>query len=131
MAGETPIPDLIKDLKQGALILPQFQRVYVWSRDQVRSFLNCLYRGYPTGSFLIRKTPTPPKVRGDVPSDDSKSYRLILERGIAGPRLRAAREEQVRRPRRLGRCWKPVWHHEAGSNRRLVVFTLRRIQPTT
>lgn len=24
----------------------------------------------------------------------------------------------------------PLWHHEAGSNRRLVVFTLRRIQPT-
>lgn len=79
MAGETPISDLIKEIRHGALILPEFQRGYVWSRDQVRSFLNSLYRGYPTGSFLIWKTPTPPKVRGDEPSDDSKSYRLILD----------------------------------------------------
>lgn len=79
MAGETPIADLIKDIKNGALILPEFQRGYVWSRDQVRSFLNSLYRGYPTGSFLIWKTPQPPKVRGDSPADDSKSYRLILD----------------------------------------------------
>jgi hypothetical protein len=79
MAGETPITELIKDIEHGALILPEFQRGYVWSRDQVRSFLNSLYRGYPTGSFLIWKTPTPPKVRGDSFSDDSKSYRLILD----------------------------------------------------
>jgi hypothetical protein len=79
MAGETPISELMKDIEQGALILPEFQRGYVWSRDQVRSFLSSLYRGYPTGSFLIWKTPTPPKVRGDSFSDDSKSYRLILD----------------------------------------------------
>lgn len=79
MAGETPISELMKDIQQGALILPEFQRGYVWSRDQVRSFLSSLYRGYPTGSFLIWKTPTPPKVRGDSVSDDAKSYRLILD----------------------------------------------------
>lgn len=79
MAGETPISDLIKDIQHGALILPEFQRGYVWTRDQVRSFLSSLYRGYPTGSFLIWKTPTPPKVRGDSLLDDSKSYRLILD----------------------------------------------------
>lgn len=79
MAGETPISELIKDIKNGALILPEFQRGYVWDRNQVRGFLNSLYRGYPTGSFLIWKTPTPPKVRGGAPADDSKSYRLILD----------------------------------------------------
>ena len=79
MAGETPISELIKDIKTGALILPEFQRGYVWGRDKVRSYLRSLYRGYPTGSFLIWKTPTPPKTRGDAVSDDAKSYRLILD----------------------------------------------------
>ena len=79
VAGETPISELIKDIKNGALILPEFQRGYVWDRNQVRGFLNSLYRGYPTGSFLIWKTPTPPKVRGGAVADDSKSYRLILD----------------------------------------------------
>ena len=79
MAGETPIAELIKDIKDGALILPEFQRGYVWNRNQVRSYLKSLYRGYPTGSFLIWKTPAPPKIRGDAAADDSKSYRLILD----------------------------------------------------
>lgn len=79
MAGETPIAELIKDIKDGALILPEFQRGYVWNRNQVRSYLKSLYRGYPTGSFLIWKTPAPPKIRGDAPADDSNSYRLILD----------------------------------------------------
>ena len=79
MAGETAVTELIKDIKTGALILPEFQRGYVWSSTDVRSFLNSLYRGYPTGSFLIWKTPTPPKVRGEGIADDAKSYRLILD----------------------------------------------------
>ncbi len=79
MAGETKVSDLIKSIRQGDLILPEFQRGYVWDRNQVRSYLNSLYRGYPTGSFLIWKTPNPPKVRGELPSDETKSYRLILD----------------------------------------------------
>lgn len=79
MAGETRVTDLIKDIRSGDLILPEFQRGYVWDRNQVRSYLNSLYRGYPTGSFLIWKTPTPPKVRGEIASEESKAYRLILD----------------------------------------------------
>jgi uncharacterized protein with ParB-like and HNH nuclease domain len=79
MAGETRVSDLIKDIRQGDLILPEFQRGYVWDRNQVRSYLNSLYRNYPTGSFLIWKTPTPPKVRGEISNDEMKSYRLILD----------------------------------------------------
>ncbi len=79
MAGEMKIAELIADIKQGEMILPEFQRGYVWTRDQVRSYLNSLYRGYPTGSFLIWKTPTPPRVRGGVVGEDTKSFRLILD----------------------------------------------------
>ncbi len=79
MAGETRVTDLITSIRQGDLILPEFQRGYVWNRTQVRSYLNSLYRGYPTGSFLIWKTPTPPKIRGELPNEDTRSYRLILD----------------------------------------------------
>jgi hypothetical protein len=79
MAGETKVSDLIKDIRQGELILPEFQRGYVWDRNRVRSYLNSLYRGYPTGTFLIWKTPKPPKVRGELSNEETKSYRLILD----------------------------------------------------
>lgn len=80
MTGEKSIGDLIKEIQKQQLILPEFQRGYVWKRPAVRSFVNSLYRGYPTGSFLIWKTPEPGKVRGANDLDsDSKYFELILD----------------------------------------------------
>ena len=55
MAKVSTILDLI-DL--GSVALPEFQRGYVWNRDQVRGLMHSLYRGYPVGSLLVWKTPT-------------------------------------------------------------------------
>src|ERR1700730_15054216 len=56
---DASIAELIKEIKLGALLLPEFQRGYVWKNDQVKSYVDSLYRGYPTGHFLIWKTYTP------------------------------------------------------------------------
>lgn len=80
MTGEKSIGDLIKEIQKQQLILPEFQRGYVWKRPAVRSFVDSLYRGYPTGSFLIWKTPEPGKVRGTGKLDsDTKYFELILD----------------------------------------------------
>jgi hypothetical protein len=80
LTGEKSIGDLIKEIQKQQLILPEFQRGYVWKRPAVRSFVDSLYRGYPTGSFLIWKTPEPGKVRGtDALDSDSKYFELILD----------------------------------------------------
>lgn len=80
LTGEKSIESLIAEIKKEQLILPEFQRGYVWNRNAVRSFVNSLYRGYPTGSFLIWKTPEPGKVRGTSELDeDAKFYELILD----------------------------------------------------
>jgi hypothetical protein len=80
MTGEKKIQGLINEIQNEQLILPEFQRGYVWKRPAVRSFLTSLYRGYPTGSFLIWKTPEPGKVRGPQDLDpESKYFELILD----------------------------------------------------
>lgn len=79
MAGEVKISELIDDIKKGILILPEFQRGYTWNRQQVRSYLASLYREYPTGSFLIWKTPEPQKIRGTFAEGDIKFFQLILD----------------------------------------------------
>jgi hypothetical protein len=71
------ITELINDIKKNNLILPEFQRGYVWRATQVREYLASLYRGYPTGSFLIWKTPNPGLVRG-APTEDA-AFQLILD----------------------------------------------------
>ena len=62
----------------GELILPEFQRGYVWKPDQVKRYLLSLYRKYPTGHFLIWKTYNPLHGGRIAPSENSFS-RLILD----------------------------------------------------
>ncbi len=38
------------------MALPEFQRGYVWNREQVRGFFSSLYQGYPVGGFLVWHT---------------------------------------------------------------------------
>jgi len=40
------------------MALPEFQRGYVWNRDQVRGLMHSLYRKYPVGGLLVWKTKT-------------------------------------------------------------------------
>lgn len=79
MGGEVRVSELLADIEHRRLILPEFQRGYVWTRQQVREFIASLYRGYPSGSFLIWRTPDPGLIRGGEPSDDTKAFQLILD----------------------------------------------------
>jgi hypothetical protein len=60
------ISTILDQIDNGAMALPQFQRGYVWSRDQVRALMGSLYRKYPIGGLLVWVTKTEnAKVRGD------------------------------------------------------------------
>lgn len=55
-------------IDHGQIALPEFQRGYVWNRDQVRSLMQSLYRRYPVGSLLVWTTQTDKAVtRGEGP----------------------------------------------------------------
>ncbi len=38
------------------LVLPDLQRDFVWSRDQIRLLMDSIMRGYPFGSLLFWQT---------------------------------------------------------------------------
>lgn len=62
------IGTILSQIDLGAMALPEFQRGYVWNRDQVRELMNSLYRRYPVGSLLIWKTRTEnANAKGDQP----------------------------------------------------------------
>ncbi|MCT9138356.1 GmrSD restriction endonuclease domain-containing protein [Streptomyces violarus] len=50
------ISQILDKVDSGDIALPEFQRGYVWTRDQVRGFFQSLYRGYPIGGFLTWST---------------------------------------------------------------------------
>ena len=49
---------ILDQIDLGSLALPEFQRGYVWNRDQVRGLMQSLYRRHPVGSLLVWETPT-------------------------------------------------------------------------
>src|ERR1041384_4109201 len=56
---------ILDQIDAGSMLLPEFQRGYVWNRDQVRGFMRSLYLGYPVGALLVWETDTTDKaVRG-------------------------------------------------------------------
>jgi hypothetical protein len=50
------IANILSQIDLGAMALPEFQRGYVWNRDQVRELMTSLYRRYPVGSLLVWTT---------------------------------------------------------------------------
>lgn len=60
------IRTILDQIELGAIALPEFQRGYVWNRDQVRKLMNSLYRRHPVGSLLVWVTKTEfANARGD------------------------------------------------------------------
>lgn len=52
------IGTILDQIDLGAMALPEFQRGYVWNRDQVRGLMHSLYRKHPIGSLLVWVTKT-------------------------------------------------------------------------
>jgi hypothetical protein len=50
------ISTILDHIDSGHMALPEFQRGYVWNRDQVRELFNSLYRGHPVGGLLVWAT---------------------------------------------------------------------------
>ena len=47
---------LLDQIDTGTVLLPEFQRGYVWNRDQVRGLMRSMYLGHPVGSLLLWET---------------------------------------------------------------------------
>ncbi|MBP7686132.1 MAG: DUF262 domain-containing protein, partial [Deltaproteobacteria bacterium] len=50
------ISTILDHIDSGHMALPEFQRGYVWNRDQVRGLFDSLYRKHPVGGLLVWAT---------------------------------------------------------------------------
>lgn len=57
------IYELLSDIRKRDLVLPEFQREFVWSREQAKQLMVSLWKGYPVGSLLLWKTDDPPELK--------------------------------------------------------------------
>ncbi len=72
------ISAILSNIKYNQYSLPEFQRGYVWRREDVRGLFDSLYRRYPVGGFLVWTTqPDPDMVRGGATS--GAAVKLLLD----------------------------------------------------
>ncbi len=71
------IQGLLTEIGHGEIQLPEFQRGYVWNRDQVRGLMQSLYHKHPTGHLLMWRTYKPSLVRGSESPKDGHSLLLL------------------------------------------------------
>lgn len=82
---ERKLPSLLEDVRTGKLVIPDFQRDFVWTRKQVEELLNSVVNRYFIGTLLLLESPTSnlrfaprliPGVEADPKSHASISYVL-------------------------------------------------------
>jgi hypothetical protein len=73
--GTESLIDLARRIKSGDVLLPKFQREFVWNRKQVLELLDSVARDYPIGSVLLWQS------REELASD-----RAIADLEVADPR---------------------------------------------
>ncbi len=74
------VQDILSKVDGGDIALPEFQRGYVWNREQVRGLMRSFYLGYPVGSLLVWETSVGSTVaRGGANAVVGGSAHLLLD----------------------------------------------------
>src|SRR5271166_5704289 len=47
------VKQLVADYRAGHIVIPEFQREYVWKKSKASKLIDSLYRGFPISSLLL------------------------------------------------------------------------------
>jgi uncharacterized protein with ParB-like and HNH nuclease domain len=72
------ISDALLSIRKLDLVLPEFQREYVWTKEQAKQLLVSLVKGYPVGGLLVWKTDQPPELKNIATLPDRLGTLTIL-----------------------------------------------------
>ena len=56
LPGNMLYNNLISNIEQGQIKIPQFQRKFVWSIEETAGLIDSILKGYPIGTFIIWET---------------------------------------------------------------------------
>ena len=73
------ISTVLDHIDTGDMTLPEFQRGYVWNRDQVRGLFDSLYRRHPVGGLLVWVTEATATARRGGGPVGPGSVKLLLD----------------------------------------------------
>ena len=68
------VGDLVKDVRNGRIGLPDLQRPFVWRDNKVRELFDSMLKGYPIGYIMLWESPVDYESKKSAIGDNSKTY---------------------------------------------------------
>lgn len=88
------IRNLVEDYRAGRIVIPEFQRDYVWRKSKAPKLIDSLYRGFPVSSLLVwqsteetrsrRRDPRPSRAGSINWLIDGQQRLITLARTLSG-----------------------------------------------
>ncbi|MEA3420445.1 MAG: DUF262 domain-containing protein [Acidobacteriota bacterium] len=84
-SGEPSLPDILREINDGKVQLPDFQRGWVWDDDHIASLIASISLSYPIGAVMLLQTGgegvqfQPRPIQGVQMPDGTKPEYLILD----------------------------------------------------
>ncbi|MEW6151210.1 MAG: DUF262 domain-containing protein, partial [Pseudomonadota bacterium] len=88
------IKDIIEDYRSGRLVIPEFQREYVWKKSRAPHLIDSIYRSFPISALLLwssdsdvrsrRRDPRPVRSRSVSWLIDGQQRVITLSRILSG-----------------------------------------------
>lgn len=68
------VGDLVRDVRNGRIGLPDLQRPFVWRDNKVRELFDSMLKGYPIGYIMLWESPTDYETKKNSIGNNSKTY---------------------------------------------------------
>jgi len=71
------LDDLLSGIQKRDIVLPEFQREYIWTLEQSKQLMVSVFNNYPVGAFLFWNTDNPPEIK-NIAVNKNKIGRIIV-----------------------------------------------------
>ena len=72
------ISKLLDRVESNAIVLPEFQREFVWKNSQAKELMNSLFKEYPIGGLLTWETENPPEIKNEAIEEEKHALFEVL-----------------------------------------------------
>lgn len=72
------IINILNGISNLEMVIPEFQREFVWNKELSKQLMVSLYRDYPTGSLLFWETNEPPEIKNDAVKRDKIGWTKVI-----------------------------------------------------
>jgi hypothetical protein len=72
------IINILNGIKNLEMVIPEFQREFVWSIEQSKQLMVSLFKDYPTGSLLFWETNEPPEIKNNAVKTEKVGWTKVI-----------------------------------------------------